>query len=267
MSNRVRSELTALAALTLLAASCHKAPRPRVEIPDPVGQKNVWLAYDGEKLVWMPIVGGPSGAIDTTSHFGEVELVAPPTAKYLRSPVSYAKEPAAGQLVVFGPAGASEQAIEASGMSAPYLAIDGGILKAAKAPESTGGMGLIFGWTGDQAVAANATWYAGFGSKALGSNAATNVFPMPVAGKFTQLLIAIRNTQPASGTLEVGFAKAGEPLAGIKLTLAAGSVSAVYSATGEVPVAQKDLVQIQLVNGATANSAAVVAMSAVFEYQ
>src|SRR5262245_12139340 len=116
------SFLTGLSFLT----ACHRQ-RSQIDVPDPTQAHSV-LTWDGQAYQWRLLTGGPSGAIDATSHPFEIELVPAAAAKYLRSPVSYAKAPAPGQLAIFGPAGAGEQAIEASGMTAKLIGIDNGRL-------------------------------------------------------------------------------------------------------------------------------------------
>jgi hypothetical protein len=257
--------IPALIVLAAILAGC-KSPRPRAEIPDPVGA-NVWLAYDGKQLVWMPIVGGPSGAIDSTSHFGEIELLSAATARYLRSPVSYAKTPAEGAVVLFGPAGATEQAIQASGMNADAVGIANGVLIPAKlpAPPAPEAGRMVFGWTGDTYAAAGAKVYVTWGSMTP-AGASNRVFAMPIAGRFTRLVVSTRGGQAASGALEFAVAKAGVAAAGLQVIVAASAPAGVFASDGGVDIAVNDLVQIEITNRATANSAYFNAITAVFEY-
>jgi hypothetical protein len=271
---RQRRRTWILVALAVLISGCVKTPQPRAEIPDPPANQKVWLAFDGQKLVWMPLTGGPSGAIDATSHFGEIELVNEATAKYIRSPVTYAKQPVAGQLAVYGPPGASEQAIQASGMSAKLLGIERGVLIEGKvdqpeptppepAPSVPGR--AILGWTNDTYVAAGKKFYVSWGS--MGHAGAPNrVFAMPVSGRLTRLMVATRSTQPSTGALEFRISKSGVAQAGLEVILLAGAAAGVFAADGSVDVAANDLVQVEITNHAAANSAYINAITAVFEY-
>lgn len=245
--------------ILLLAVGC-KVPRRYVEVPEPTA-KNVWLAWDGEKLVWLPIVGGPSGALDATSHFGEIELAQAPAAKYLLTPVNYAKDVQPGQLVTYGPA-TDGQAIQPSGMSAKLLGIERGVLiegKVEQPPTPSGSGRTILGWTGNTYVAAGGRQYVTWGSLGLAPDEATRAFVMPIAGRLTRIAVSTRTAQPATGTLEF-------MVRGLKVTVPAGAAAGVYAADNTVNVAGGDLVQVEVVNRATSNSAYVTAVTAVFEY-
>lgn len=256
----------AIALAVALLAGCK--PRPAAQIPEPVGS-NTYLVYDGEKLVWRELVGGPSGAIDTVSHPGEIELIPAATAKYLRSPVTYASEPAEGQLVVYGPKGSSDQAVTASGLSAEVLGIENGILVPGKlppppAPQQPGR--AILGWTGDSYVQAGARVFLTFGSltPAGGSN---RMFAMPAGGRITGMTVATRTLQPSSGPLAVTLARGGAAIEpGLRVTVPEGAPAGVRHATGSVEVAPGDLVGVEVVNSASGNSAYLNSVSVVFEF-
>src|SRR5262245_24204492 len=251
-----------------LIVSCAK-PGARVSIPEPT-QANVWLAWDGTKAVWMPITGGPSGAIDATTHIGEIELVAvaAAAARYLVTPVSYAKDVQAGQLVTYGPA-TDGQAIQASGMSAKLVGIERGVLiegKVDQQPQPGGPGRAILGWTGSTNLAAGAKSYVTWGSLGLASDDAIRVFPMPLAGRFTRLVASTRGAQPATGALEFALAKAGVAQA-LKVIVPAGAAAGVFAADGSVDIAANDVVQVEITNRAQSTSPNFTAVTAVFEVE
>ena len=80
---------------------------------------------------------------------------------------------------------------------------------------------------------------------------------------FTEIRVRTTNTQSATGTLVFTLRKNGADQ--FSLTIAAGSVAGVYTATGSFSVVAGDLINWKIRNNATVTSANVVQYSATYQ--
>ncbi len=112
-------------------------------------------------------------------------------------------------------------------------------------------------------VAAGATNYLGF--FILGLSATGGNLPVPLAGKIRRISQVINSTQPASGSLVLNLYVGNNPST-LGLTIPAGSLANTYqNLTDELSVAEGALVKMSYKNNAAANSAAIGALTVLYE--
>jgi hypothetical protein len=132
---------------------------------------------------------------------------------------------------------------------------------------------MVLGGSGPFTVASSSSSYVGLFQGSGASSEATRQMPLPIACQASNLTVFLQSGQSSSGSLVISVRKASpvSPFTAaattLTTTIAAGSSPGIYTDTVDTAnFLAKDLLSIQAVNNATANSGSVTGITLTCKY-